>query len=278
MGRKIKMIMTDLDGTLLNSRHQVTKEGHDALLRASEEGIRIVPVTARFFRLAGKVLNDLEMADYVVCCNGAALYDTKTGECVFREEVDKETVMKILDYCDGIRCVQYAAINGVCYLDKTSFEKYYYTMKVPALYERAEDPSELLDIRTIIERPDSHVELIYLLFPDVESKAEADEAINRMGDVFTLGAFPTEMEISNASANKENIILNMKNILGVDASEIMAFGDGDNDSGMVKNAGIGVAMENAMEKTKKAAKYITKSNDESGVAYMINKYLDGDLE
>ncbi len=70
----------------------------------------------------------------------------------------------------------------------------------------------------------------------------------------------------------------MKDILGIDTKNIMAFGDGDNDSGMIKNAGIGIAMENGMDKTKKAARYITKKNVESGVAYMVNKYLDGELE
>ncbi|MBQ9828057.1 MAG: HAD family phosphatase [Lachnospiraceae bacterium] len=278
MGNRIKLIMSDLDGTFLGDGHKPTEENLKAFQRAYDAGIKIVPVTARFLKLAEPVLKDIPMADYVVCCNGAALYDIGTKECLFRDAIDRETVLRILDYLDTLPCVQYAAINGTNYVDGPSFKKYYHTMEVPYLYKRENDPSVMLTIRDKVMEEGAGVEIIYVLFPDDETKAEADEVIKGFGDLCTLGAFPAEMEISAGTANKENITLRMKDILGVDPSEIMAFGDGDNDSGMIKAAGIGIAVENAMEKTKAAADYITLKNTESGVAYMVNKYLDGELE
>ena len=279
MADNIKLIMSDLDGTLLDDDNKLTKENIEALARARRQGIGIVPVSARFLSAIEQALEGFEEVDYVVCCNGASLYDYRTKECLFMDEMDKDEVIRMLEYFDTIECMQFVVANGICYADQVSYDRHYHNMFIPIAYRQTTVGSTFVpSIKDIVRDPAYRVEIIFIILPDVETTNKANEVISAMGDYSTLGAFPTDLEISNASANKEHMIFRMKKILGVDTKDIMAFGDGANDAGMVGNAGIGVAMENAMEETKQTARYITKRNTESGVGYMINKYLDGELD
>ncbi|MBQ9828058.1 MAG: HAD family phosphatase [Lachnospiraceae bacterium] len=278
MAGDIRLIMSDLDGTLLDDDNKLTEDNIKALKRAREAGISIVPVSARFLSAIEQALEGFDEVDYVVCCNGASLYDYKTKECLFMDEMDKDTVLRMLEYFDTLQCMQFVVANGECFADQVSYDKHFHNMFIPIAYRQTTLSSTFVPSIKDIVRDDAYrVEIIFVILPDVETTNRANEVISAMGDFSTLGAFPTDLEISNASANKEHMILRMKEIVGVGAKEIMAFGDGANDAGMVGNAGIGVAMENAMEETKKTAAYITKKNTESGVGYMINRYLDGEL-
>ncbi len=277
MGKEIKLIMSDLDGTLLDGNSRMMRGNVKALKRAYKAGIKIVPITGRHLAGANYVLSSVPMAEYVACCNGSALYDRKNGECLFRDELSTENALKVLDICKDYRCITYAAVNGVFYTDRGSFDKNYSTMDVPNSYRPIAGWSKYENIRQLIEKDDSHLEMLYVVFADEALKKEADIRIKNAADLNTEGAYAMESEITNASANKENMLLRMKDILGVDRENIMAFGDGDNDAGMIRAAGIGVAMANGLESARQAADHITLSNNEKGVAYIINKYLDGEL-
>ena len=97
-------------------------------------------------------------------------------------------------------------------------------------------------------------------------------------DIEITGALCNNIEVNAKGVNKGKGILMLGKILGIEREEIMAFGDGRNDTAMLQEAGLGIAMSNAVEEAKAAADEVTLSNDEEGVAAAIEKYvLDGDV-
>ena len=95
-------------------------------------------------------------------------------------------------------------------------------------------------------------------------------------DCAVVKGVPTNLEITDEQATKGNAILKLGELLGISREEIMVCGDSQNDMEMIKAAGLGVAMGNAMPEVKKAADYITLSNEEDGVAAAIEKFVIGD--
>ena len=278
MAGRIKLIMTDLDGTLLDEDNRVPHENLLALKRAHDAGIKIMPVTGRFLDGAAHVLNDIPMVDSVVCSNGASLYSWPDRRCLYMDPLSRETAMKLIEYYDTLPCVPYVSINGSCYIDKKRFGLHFKDMVIPTPYKVTTGLSHLCDVKEQIMKAENGVEIIYVLFGSVEQKLKADEEVSGLVTAEVTGSSPAESENMSITAKKENMIPHMMEIYGIGPSEIMAFGDGENDAGMIASSGIGVAMGNAMEAAKAAAKYETLPNYESGVAYIINKYLDGDLE
>ena len=279
MAKEIRMIMSDLDGTLFDDNNVMTETDYNALNRAVDAGIKFVPVTARFPALAEPLISRLPMAEYVVYGNGTSIYNRKTGECIYRDEMKKETALKLFEYLDNITCIPAVALNGVSYIDKGILERSLPYVELARGYDTLIDKlSVIADVKEMLRTGDYNVEIMYILYPDLETKAEAEKEILKIDDLSTLGSLPREHVISNASATKENIVLKTNEIFGIDPSEVMAFGDGDNDSGMLKNAGAGVAMANAMPLAKASARFSTLAVWEGGEGHMINRYLDGDLE
>ncbi|MBQ9828059.1 MAG: HAD family phosphatase [Lachnospiraceae bacterium] len=278
MAREIKMILSDLDGTLFDDNNRITDEDIKALYRAVDAGIPFVPVTARFENLARHLIDRLPMAEYVVYCNGGSIFNRKTGECIYRDEMRHDTLMELYDYFGTIPCMPAIAINGVCYIDKAIYEKNISKLPLPRGYDMLIEMSVKTDVKELLSSEENHVEVIYTIYPDLDIKAEAWKVITASGELSALGSVPTEHVITNTTATKENIILKTDQIFGVDTKDIMAFGDGDNDSDMLRAAGTGVAMANAMPLALESAEFTTLAVWEGGVAHMINSYLDGKLE
>ena len=269
--------MTDLDGTIFDDYGNANDEDLEALKRAADAGIKIVPVTARTTTLGEVFIERFTMAEYVVYCNGALIYNRKQNKCIYRDEVKRDTIKALYEYLRTVVCIPSVTLDGVSYIDKEILDRSLSQVPLPRGYDKLIEYSVITDVFDVIGDEDKHVDVMYIAYPDMESKAAAEKEILKIDDLSTLGSVPTEQIISNSTATKENVILKSKEIFGIDRSGIMSFGDGDNDYGMLKYAGAGVAMANAMPMAKEAAQYMTLSIHECGVAHMINKLLDGGL-
>ena len=110
------------------------------------------------------------------------------------------------------------------------------------------------------------------LFADLDERARAWKELETLEEVEIVGSLKYNIEVNAAGVNKGSGLVELGKRLGIEREEIMAFGDGDNDEPMLREAGFGVAMANAEEKVKAAADYITGSNEEDGVAKAIERF------
>ena len=128
------------------------------------------------------------------------------------------------------------------------------------------------DIQDVITKENRSMDKVQALFADMEERAAAWKELSELKELELVGSLSYNIEINAAGVNKGTALVALGEMLGIPRESIMACGDGDNDVHLLREVGFGVAMANAQPQVKKAADYITASNDEDGVARAIEKY------
>lgn len=272
---KYKLIAFDLDGTLLDDAKRLPAENLRALREAGERGALLVPATGRIPAGLPEELLALPGARYGILINGALLYDFEQARPVGRAEIPVETALEVIDFL---------AAQGVlydCYQDEWGYID-------RAFYERAsdyiDDPgildllvrlrTPLPSLRDYLAEKGAGVQKLQLHTKDAALRQRLlRELTERFPALSVTSSIPTNIEINSGEANKGDALLRLCAILGLDPAETLAFGDGTNDSSLLRAAGLGVAMANALPAVKAAADALTASNNDAGVAKTIFSVL-----
>lgn len=260
----IKIIAMDYDGTLLTSDKKVTDRTKTCLIDFSNKGYKIIGVTARNLMSVKNVL-DTSIFDYIILNNGSDLYYVKDDRIENISNLDPELVKKIydlyeetshqIDFCTPHRYIIKASQKK----DNRPFIKY-----IDGLDEVDESVSRMnifFDDADVLEE---NRELLKSTFEsiDVVKMIDTDRKDSRMW-----------LTINPKNINKLNTLKKICNELGYTIKDVIFFGDGENDLILIENAGIGVAMDNAISIVKEKATDITSSNDEDGIAKYLEKKI-----
>ena len=267
----IRIIALDLDGTLLTSDKRLSDRNRAALERAAAAGIAIVPTTGRIFPGLPAQIRQLPFLRYAITANGASVYDAAEDVTLYREEIPVEKAVEIMAWLEG-----YPVIYD-CYMEDRGWmteamwlqaETYapnkYYVEMIRTLRK------PVPELKAFLLERGSSVQKIQAFCLDEAMQAHLlREAPRRFDALAVSTSVSRNVEINQDAANKGSALLALAKILGVDRSQVMAFGDGINDLDMIRAAGVGVAMENAVDAVKQAADRITLGNDADGVAVVI---------
>lgn len=273
----IKLISTDLDGTLLDSNMNISENNLKALHRCVDEDIHIVVATGRSFHSVPIQVREIEGLEYLICANGAKIYDNISEELFYAEYLDCDALKKIWHIFDDMSIICEIFWDGKPYVSKQLFEspeEYGMPFRFREYFVNSRTPVD--DIKKFTDERISEIENINFLFSDMQLR---DSFAKYLADLncFTLtSSFPFNLEIGGVGVNKAAALDKICKKLGVLPEEVMSFGDNANDITMIKYAGVGVAMENAVSEVKKAAVFVTRDRDDDGVAFAINLMLDGE--
>lgn len=269
-----KMIALDLDGTLTNSEKKITKRTYERLMEAQEQGICVVLASGRPDRGMRKLADELHLdkyGGYVLSFNGARIINWKTKEIVYALPVPETSLKKICQICAEHELPLLAHENDHLiapqpenpYIIEEAWINQMQIKKISSYEEYVNFP-----IYKFIAVGDG----AYLAEkePVVRAYLEPDCAVYRSTPYF--------LEIVARGVDKAEGLCRLGEILGIGTAEMIACGDGYNDISMVSRAGLGVAMENAEPEVKEAADYITASNDEDGIAVLLEDVLFGKEE
>ena len=271
---KIGMIALDLDGTLLNSNKELSAGNLAALQRAANAGIEVVPTTGRFYGGMPDVIRDLPFVRYVITVNGAEAADLKTGEIIYKAEIPWQQAVDIMALLDEYPviydCYQenaaWMTAEQKNHIDRIVANSHYRKM----LHELRQPVPEL---KAVLAQRQKDVQKVQFFTDQPELRVRMmKELPERFENLCVSSSVSDNVEINQSHANKGEALHALADHLGIPRSATLAFGDGLNDLSMLRDAGIGVAMENACAEVKKIADWITLSCDEDGVAYGINKY------
>ena len=271
----IRLIAFDLDETLLNAEKILTARNRAALERAADKGILIVPTTGRLFKGIPAEIRDFPFLRYAVTINGAAVFDVTTGEKLYSAEIPLDDAIEIMSYLDQFPIIYDCYQDNTGWMTRTMWEQAevfapnaYYVRSIRT--NRAPVP----DLKEFLKERGSSVQKIQLFALDpVLRTTLLQEIPRRFANLAVSSSVTRNVEINHKDANKGAALLALASHLGLDRSQVMAFGDGLNDVSMIRAAGIGVAMQNAVEEVKAAADLITGSCEDSGVAQTIEKIL-----
>lgn len=273
----IKMIGLDLDGTLLNSEKQLTAHTRNVLRAAIERGVTVLPATGRPLTGIPKEILEFPGVRYAVTANGARIVDVAERQVLYEKLVPYETGIKILNICSEYDALLEVYFDGVGYADEKKLQKIReYVPKAPMAYYIESTRRPVGSVRDLFEERKAPTDKVQAIFRTREDCRNAWKKVEKeVPDIEITGALSNNIEVNAKGVNKGRGLLMLGELLGIQREEIMACGDGSNDIAMLREAGLGVAMENASETVKQAADVITFTNDCDGVAAAVEKYVLG---
>ena len=270
----IRIILLDLDGTLLTHDKQLSPGNRAALERAVAMGIWIVPSTGRFYQGMPAVVRELPFVRYAVTINGAQVYDGKEDAVLHRAEIAPAAAERVFDRLDALPVIYDCFLDGWGYMDARHYaqiDRFIADPRVNRMVKDLRRPVE--DFRAFIRRENRPLQKIQMFFRDLDRRREALEVLPRdLPDMAVTSSIPNNIEINDSAATKGEGLRFLCRRLGVDVRDTMAFGDGSNDMSMIQAAGIGVAMANADPALRAAADFVTDTNDADGVAKAIARF------
>ena len=280
MEHQIKMVGLDLDGTLLSEKKELLPYTMDVLRRALDAGIVVLVATGRPWMGVPEELRKFPGMRYALTSNGARIIDTDTGEILEEHLLPPELAKKTLEICGKYDTLQEVYFDGQGYAEADKMahvEKYHRNPNMWEYFRTTRKPVE--DLFGMIDRENRGLDKVQALFADMEERKKAWKDLEAVRGLELVGSLKYNIEINAAGVNKGTGLVRLGKLLGIKREEIMACGDGDNDTVMLSEVGFGVAMANAEEQVKAAADYITESNDAEGAAKAIEKFaLRGGVE
>ena len=284
-----KMICLDLDGTLLNDCKEISQENINLIRKAcKEKEIICVFATGRPLEYVDEICNlyDSYLSNYIIASNGAIIRDNKNDEVIYKAPLTNTQILNLKDI----------------FLEENADYMIVYTDKKQVLRE-ARNTKALKDLAIIVNKKDSelkHIEdaiknnsnlssLLCMIGGDTSALESIISRLKEIGGIETAGignyshktknySFESKfIDVMKKGCSKKNAIYFLADKLKIKKEEIIVMGDGSNDLSMFECAGLKIAMENADEKLKEKADFITASNNDDGVAKAIQKFVFNEI-
>ncbi|MGN6694402.1 MAG: Cof-type HAD-IIB family hydrolase [Aquihabitans sp.] len=266
-----RAIATDLDGTLLRSDGNVSPRTRAAVDAAEDAGLLFVIATGRPPRWIPPVIEQLGERGLVVCANGGSVFDPARHELVKRNDLDPVVVAEVVD---DVQAAFPDALFGVEQGFRFAVDEL--VRKRPedqARMESWQDPDlQIVPIRSVLDEGVTKL-IIRLTHPAPPGTADAVQAV--IGDRARVTHSTNEsfLEVSRPDVTKAVTVERLLLESGIGPDEVVAFGDMPNDLALIEWAGLGVAVGNAHPALRAAADEVTATNDEDGVALVIERIL-----
>lgn len=278
MKSEIRMVGLDLDGTVFNNKKEITPHTKEVLEQAIRQGCVILPATGRPQIGLPKAFLEIPGVEYALTSNGARILRISSGETVYEELIPWELtlqVIEVLKQWEGEGCNWETYFNGKIYVDADTYHFVRHASMSPAMEQYIRSTRQRQkDLTEKIRSEKIGMEKLHLIFADTRQRDQREKELQQMFPQLSIcHATPFNMEIISGKAGKGNALCALGKILGIEKEAIMACGDAPNDWNMLEMAGFPVVMENADEETRKKGRFITKSNEEDGVAYAIERFV-----
>lgn len=283
----IKLIATDMDGTLLNAAHEISQENQEAIKFAQEHGITVVIATGRAFYEANTPVAETDLKVPYICLNGAEVRD-ETFNIMSTSHLNHSLVSKITSTLKEKDIYYQVYTNRGIYTENPQRDLEIYI----DIAERAGQKADVEKIENSIQKridngtlkivdnydkiediPGELIMKILAFDSDLEKIDLVGQELAQSPNIAVSSSSRGNLEITHSDAQKGIALSTIAKQLGIDLKDVMALGDNLNDVSMLERVGYSVAMDNAAPEVKTVAKYVTDSNENSGVGKAIKKFL-----
>ena len=267
---KYKVLVLDIDGTLTNSKKEITPDTKQALIKLMESGIKVVLASGRPVAGIQPIAEQLELkkyGGYILAFNGARIIECNTDTVIHDQTLPINIIPKLYDLSKEYN-VNILSYDKDAIISEIPDDKY---LEIEARINKM--PIRKVDLfKQYIDYPVNKC----LITGDGEYLAEVEKNIkDRLeGEITVYRSEAFFLECVPLNIDKATTLDDLLRYLGYTKEEMIACGDGYNDISMIEYAGLGVAMANAKDEVKKVADFITLSNDDEGITHVINKFFD----
>ncbi len=264
-----KILVLDIDGTLTNSKKQITTPTKQAIDEIIERGHKVILASGRPTPGMRRYERELELSKkggYLLSYNGARIIECKTNEVVYQQILPLDILPGIYEFAKKNHC------GLITYLHETVISAF-----EPDEYVELEARINGLPIRVVedfIPFVNFDINKCLLTAPvNVAPQLEMElcEAFGSYASIYR--SEPFFIEVMPQNVDKASSLDKMFTQMGISKENVVCCGDGFNDISMIRYAGVGVAMGNAQPQVKEAADYICPTNDEDGLVDVIQKYF-----
>lgn len=268
---RYKLLVVDIDGTLINRYREVSVENRDALALARNSGIQVSLSTGRSLKSSTPIINQLSLDSYHVFFDGALVSSADQNEEICTQSIDKAVVRQMIEFAHqhDTDLELYSAIHYFAERETWSTEVHrQFFSSEPTVGDFTDLPEQENIVKGL------------LVVTNSEEAAKAKSFGNHFADSLHFSpvkvpTFPdvTFINILAPGVSKGKALEALASHLEVSLAEVMAVGDGRNDISLLSTAGLGIAMGNAHEEVKKVADHITLSVEQDGLAAAIKRFL-----
>lgn len=265
-----RVLALDIDGTLVNSNKEISQPTLDALIDIQEQGYHVVLASGRptggMVKYADQ-LNFEKYGSFVLSFNGARITDWRTKETIFNQTVPNQVVPELLEIAKANNVGMVVYKEGDLIIAGTEINDYMMheanLTGLPIEYR----PEYCYDMECPTNK------CLMAGEPEILIRLEKELQKRYHGLLLITRSEPFFLEFMPMNVDKAHSLVHLMSGLGMTTEQLICCGDGFNDISMIEIAGLGVAMENAQDRVKEAADYITASNDDNGIVKVIDKFL-----
>jgi len=264
----IKLVAIDLDGTLLDNDLKISPRAKEAIHHVRQKGVEVTLATGRLFASARVFADELGLNLPLVTYQGALVKVSGTGEVLYRRNVPADLAQQVVKLAKDRGCTINFYLDDCVYVETMTPEAEEYARKYNAVVREAGDLSRFSRFEPI--------KLLVIDYDEYMIDAFWRECREIFGDsLYVTKSMPEYLEFLHPEASKAKGIDAVAHHLGITSREVMAVGDSYNDIDMLEYAGFAVVMGNAREEVKAKADYITRSNEDDGVAEALEMLICG---
>ncbi|WXR61634.1 Cof-type HAD-IIB family hydrolase [Peptostreptococcaceae bacterium AGR-M142] len=272
---KYKLIVTDMDGTLLSSNKTISKRNKETIKCIMDKGYNVAIATGRMYDSAKYFAKVLDLNLPIIACNGGIVKNPITKEVLYKNFIEINKLKKVLDICDDMNIYYH------CYDDEIFYSKEEkYSTKFNLDWNKDKDEDDKLNIlvdkniKKILIEERKEILKILIIDEDVSKLKELRKKLENISDIEISSSLKTNLEVMKKNVSKGNALELLCEKLNIKLNEVIALGDNENDLSMLNIAGLSVGMGNADEYIKQKVDFVTLNNDEDGVAYALKEILD----
>ncbi len=265
-----KMIVSDLDGTLLNNNKGISHKNIEFIKRAVEKGIYFVIATGRIYKSAFLYSKLLEVGVDIASCNGAYTVD-KNNKVILSETIGNEELIKIEEIANKYNQFYYFYDKEDIYTKyddskERDFSKY---------FPKSKDPIKLKHYKDIRELIDNNIPIYKSLYVSMEDDIleNIEYEFEDIGDILVTSSSSNNVEVNKMGVSKGRAVELLAKKYNIKPEEIITIGDNRNDISMLTYAGLGVAVGNSGKDIKDISDYVTVSNEEDAIAQIIEEFI-----
>lgn len=275
---KYKLICIDMDGTLLNKNHDISEENKVAIKEAIEKGACVAVTTGRLFTSAKYFANLIGAETPTISSNGAYIREKNGNKVIYESTLTLDQILRIYDIIKKYDLTVYFNMSDAILSDKKLPNDHGYKL-MNNLIEKEEDRIKIYEdeeidfTKTLKKYKRNILKAICIEDKELEKLYKAKEELKKYSDLEVVSSWNNNFEIMKSGTSKGKAVEMLAKILKIKREEIICIGDSENDLSMIKYAGLGVAMGNGTNLIKKECDYITLTNEENGVAKVIEKFI-----
>ncbi|MBQ9530506.1 MAG: Cof-type HAD-IIB family hydrolase [Eubacterium sp.] len=268
----IKLAAIDLDGTLLADNKKLCNGAEEIIENAHKSGLHIVPITGRPYKGVPDFIKKLSAVEYIITSNGAQIIEKESAKSIYSYALSNEKSKEIIKILRSFPCMFEPFCDGVSYTEKHIYDFYLSNFKGTPLEEYFTSSRKICSGYDEIFRDSSKcADEFFISCPDEKTRSALMSEVEKIGNVQFCTHRDRFLEISEKGTDKGNALKVICNHIGIDISQTIAFGDGENDILLLEAAGIGVAMKNSEKPLFSHADIIAKTNNENGVCEIISR-------